>query len=268
MKVPSLALARTGVIVAAAILGGGHPAVMADPILPGFDLYETLPGSNLVFGPTSPIPSGFFGPGSDPFVGTVALGGLPIGPGLTDTVVQRMDPGPPSGGSGPINIELVALNLVSVMPITVTFNGGSTSSTWDVAIGLQPTPDSLGTIQVGHNDPSGGIFISGLLNVNLVLTFTETMSPFTMLQTNFSDTLTVPAAPATWSHTAPPQDAHNLAFPAGNLYSGPITASSARVNLLLGPAAVPEAGAWLMLGVAAAGVGGVKFARQSPRLRK
>jgi hypothetical protein len=42
----------------------------------------------------------------------------------TDTVVARMDPGPPEGGTGIIDIELVALHLRSVVPIDPDGSGG------------------------------------------------------------------------------------------------------------------------------------------------
>ena len=45
-------------------------------IAPGFDLFESPSGSSsLNFSGPSTIPAGFFGPGSDPFTGVVALGG-------------------------------------------------------------------------------------------------------------------------------------------------------------------------------------------------
>jgi hypothetical protein len=77
---------------------------LADPIDPGFDYFLTpAGGANIDLG-SGPIP----------------LEGVPLPYfrlGLTDTVVARMDPGPPEGGVGVVDIELVALHLKSVGPV-------------------------------------------------------------------------------------------------------------------------------------------------------
>src|SRR5262245_802601 len=86
----------------------------ATVIAPGYDLYQTIPvypafpfpsdASNADFS-NNPIPAGFFDPGSEPFDGRVIMVGQPIGPGSTDTIVQRLS-GLSSGQSGPIPIEI------------------------------------------------------------------------------------------------------------------------------------------------------------------
>jgi hypothetical protein len=50
-------------------------------IYPGIDLFVT-PNGGATFQDfsTTPIPAGFFGPGSDPFTGKVVYGGQPIAP--------------------------------------------------------------------------------------------------------------------------------------------------------------------------------------------
>jgi len=113
-----------------------HPdatALQAAPnrgIPPGDDCFRTecgggaFPGSDF-----SPLPPGFFDPGSTPFPGTVEFGGGETS-GQPDTVVQR--PGDPL--LQPIPIELVSLSLVSMEPITVTTEGANTPS-WDVEAG-------------------------------------------------------------------------------------------------------------------------------------
>src|SRR5205823_2534621 len=85
-----------------------------------------------------PIPAGFFDPGSqyqgipaDPFCG---------GPGFsqTDTIVRRnASNAMPPGGSAIVPIEIVALQLVSVQPITVNYSARPPEQ-WNVSSTLPP----------------------------------------------------------------------------------------------------------------------------------
>jgi hypothetical protein len=118
----------------------GAGAAHADPILPGFDYFLTPPGGAFV----------------DLGMGPIPLQGVPLpnmSLGLTDTVVARKDPGPPEGGTGIIDIELVALHLRSVNPIDVdpgpTFTPADLHITLDSSdrffTGLTPHPDGTGS---------------------------------------------------------------------------------------------------------------------------
>lgn len=116
----------------------------------------------------APIPAGFFFPGSDPFMGGINFGGSPIvtSPagvlGKADTIVRRLsdtvDLSP--GGIDTIPIEIVALSLTSVAPITVTTGAGS-PSLWNVDVCInQPQP--TGTIDLTLDTPEGGSYDSSL----------------------------------------------------------------------------------------------------------
>jgi hypothetical protein len=149
----------------------------ADPISPGFDLFETDPGSTyLQFqSPDTAVPPSFFGPGSDPFAGQVHFGGDPLltfqgqSIGDTDTVVQRLNAADPASLSGAtVPIEMVQLSLQSIEPITVTYNGGQSSELWDVHASLSPTSKSNGAIFI---EPLGTF--GSQLQVIPLLTFTR-----------------------------------------------------------------------------------------------
>ena len=156
----------------------------------GVDLYTTPPGgtSYLDFS-ASPIPGGIFGVGADAFIGTITFKGAPIdqtlaGPlGPTDTIWRRdatASIGP--GGSAAVPIEIVALSLVSVTPITVTYGGGSPEQ-WDVQVVLSNTVrQTRGTMTISQNGCScgeGGTFTASL-PVLPRLMFTRTLpSPAT-----------------------------------------------------------------------------------------
>lgn len=144
-----------------------------DPIPAGFDLFETDPAATHF---DVQIPADFFAPGSDPFTGQIKFAGEPLETfngapvGDADTIVERKAPADPLPDAT-VPIEIVALNLVSMEPITVTF-GGLYPQKWDVRAGLSPTRQSTGQIAIHKTDPAGGTFDSTLEVVPL-LTFTD-----------------------------------------------------------------------------------------------
>lgn len=156
----------------AAAFGAG---CLVDPppplvITAGDDVFHTPPGQSMMM---LDLPLGFFGPGSDPFIGTVQLGGSPFsnpsnhpfqpqGPfaqvAITsthrivdarqaatqgDTIISRLQtaqlhfPGSPAG-TQTVPIEIAAMSLVSVQPIIVTYNGGQNPQQWSVQVQVNP----------------------------------------------------------------------------------------------------------------------------------
>jgi len=108
----------------------------AASILRGSDYLTTLPGTFFDF----------------PGIGVVPLEGRPIGPGNTDTIVQRQANAilPTVGSSDTIPIEMVALSLHSVNPVNVT------GSFFDVFVHLTPSTRSIGTMTIHHEFPDNG----------------------------------------------------------------------------------------------------------------
>lgn len=202
----------------------------AGPIGPGFDLFMTLPGTFADLGP----------------LGIVGLKGLPIGPGTTDTIVQRL--GGTSAGfdfGGPpetIPIEIVALSLVSVAPVFIV------SSFFDVFVTLDPVPlgPTVGTMVVSHQNASGGTF-NAQLPVNALLTFSEVGNPLNTFASSFFDVFVSLDVP--WSHDPPPHDKHGGQFPAGGFFpSGPFSEAAQLAMHVVGPA-VPAPGTAALLGL-------------------
>ncbi len=148
---------------------------IAQDIPAGGDNYIIQSSSTLTL-PPGLIPADFFGPGSDPFEGTVYIDG--------DTTVDRINdvtfPGGPSPVETTVPIELVALHLVSIEPITVTHNGGQDPELWDLSIELPgpgPTPaPAVGTLTPTKTHANGGTFDS-TLNVEPVYIFTRVSGP-------------------------------------------------------------------------------------------
>ncbi|MGH2687299.1 MAG: hypothetical protein ACRDKW_00605, partial [Actinomycetota bacterium] len=204
---------RLGVWLALPLLAGAAAPLRAADVLPGIDMWTT-PGSGLTFDDFSgnPIPADFFDPGSDPFTGVVVLIGQPLpdlGPPTApsvfpaDTIVRRpmtaVLPGP--GSQDTIPIEIVALNLVSVNPITVTYNGGQNPEPWDVRVCLSAVaPQMQGGMTVRQECPTGGTYDSTLpvvpklvfTRVNPPAIRTLDPAPQVMLAFNGADWVAIP----------------------------------------------------------------------------
>jgi hypothetical protein len=157
----------------------------ANYIEPGIDLWTTPPGHSFDDHFTAtPIPPNFFGPGSDPFQGTICLQGDPLltNPaglfGFTDCIIERNAPAmlPGVGSNDVVPIEIVALNLVSCNPITVTYPS-SPSQLWDVRVVLSSNqPQQIGQMDIRRECCNGGTFTSNL-PVTPKFIFTEVGSP-------------------------------------------------------------------------------------------
>lgn len=123
------------------------------------------PGTSVDFGNVgaSPIPADFFGPGSDPFDGPVGFQGAANPATPCDTDIVAGGPVICSGAGFPrscdqVSIEIVALDLKSIDPITVTFNGGQNPESWDVTLILTPGTQPQGTLDATLEHANGGTF--------------------------------------------------------------------------------------------------------------
>ncbi|HUV29614.1 MAG TPA: prenyltransferase/squalene oxidase repeat-containing protein [Acidobacteriota bacterium] len=142
-------------------------------LVPGVDLWETSRDGSMippnVFA-SYPVPADFFGPGSDPFDGAVVWGGdpLPTDPlgALPDVdgIVERKSAAslPSDGSSDQVGIEIVALSLVSVEPITVTYDGGVVTEAWNVRVCLSQNAQTAGIMDLSRECCLGGSFDASL----------------------------------------------------------------------------------------------------------
>lgn len=167
-------------------------------VLGGFDLFETVSGTQVNLGPLGAIPP------NQPFQG-VPLLKFDFGMGEvdtfnTDTIVQRLGTATPESPTVPIRME--ALQLMSMNQ----FNVGA--GTGFLFVTLQSDrvgggTDSTGTLTItfGPEVPEGeshGTFDS-TLNVAFDIRFGALNGPII-----FSDTLTLTADDIPWSHFPPP----------------------------------------------------------------
>jgi hypothetical protein len=144
-------------------------------VSPGIDCYITE-NAMIMFGPPDnpPLPADFFGPGSDPFDGIIALKGKPLPGGVVDTLIQRVNGAdlPSGGASAMVDVEMVALSLTSIAPIRVTYYGGMVESFFDVFVTI-PEPSS-GQMSIVRTHENGGTFnIDSFFDITYQIEFTE-----------------------------------------------------------------------------------------------
>jgi hypothetical protein len=126
----------------------------------GFNLFQTTPGTTFYFG--SPVPNmQFVDFEGNPF-DFFDFGSGPVSIGPTDTIIERKEVVDLTGGSDTIDIEIVALSLVSSAPVDLGFGAGFE----DIFINLNtssPTSQSTMTIfNAGEGEPHG--LFNSLLN--------------------------------------------------------------------------------------------------------
>jgi hypothetical protein len=155
----------------------------ADVISANRDYWVTPAGEAQMSFADDPIPDDFFFLGSDAFGGTVVFRGEPIPTvpsnaiGKADTIVERLastsDLG--IGASEMIPIQLVALSLVSIQPISVGDGGGGFVD-YDVRVCLPSGAQQQGTMEITRTQQNGGTFLASV-PVEPIFEFTEVGNP-------------------------------------------------------------------------------------------
>ncbi len=123
----------------------------------GSEGYNPSTGSGIGFGPgmgLGPIPPDFFGPGSDPFEGQIALSGA----GTPMLVEREAVYIPDSTGEETVDTEIVELSLRSTAPITVTYGGGP-DSFFDVYVELETSSPGTALVNTSGGGSGGGGYI-------------------------------------------------------------------------------------------------------------
>lgn len=160
----------------ASVAAQGPCANGASCVALGSDYFQTLMGTNFNFG----------GP-----IGMVDFMGKPIGPGATDTIVQRQADAVINGNAIPI--QLVALSLASTAPVDIM------GSFFDVFITLNPDIASTGQMMI-MGSLAGGTFSSSF-NVAFDAHFVPVGvgQPFDIF-----NEITLSNSGSPWSPTPPP----------------------------------------------------------------
>ena len=159
------------------------------PESPASSVHPGGPGGDI-----DPIPADFFGPGSDPFDGVIALQGESLGSTEfpnPDAIIERTSPAnlpEPYPSSDLIPIEIIELSLVSTAPIVVTYNGGLDPELWNVELELSTNPQPAGNMDITKNDANGGVFNYLPLYVYPRLIFTQTSPPYNTMEWDLGGT--------------------------------------------------------------------------------
>ena len=143
-------------------------AAMSTYIQAGNDEFETTGNGETYHNfQASPVPAGFFGTGSKQYAGLVPLVGVPLNPQVndTDTIIHR-NSDVLSPGSTTIN--MTALNLAGINPITVSYDDNHTES-WTVKVNLSDVQASGGSMSFN----SDGSAFDSSLSVFPKFTFTR-----------------------------------------------------------------------------------------------
>jgi hypothetical protein len=173
------------------------------------------------------LPADYFGPGSDPFEGQVALApGEPLDPTSAEGVIAVAWPAPPVWPADPpgtvntVEIEIVGLSLKSAQPITVTYFGGTNQELWRVEVGLSVMPPPPGLCTATKTHENGGTYDAELI-VQPRFVF-ERMSDGQIVELDTGlegwAPLTVPTVvPCDWVHA--PDPTLQLAAPSAGLFT-------------------------------------------------
>ena len=146
-------------------------------ITPGIDIWSTrADGSTYLDFAKIPVPSGFFCQRSEPFTGRVVLKGKPLATGIpgslgiTDTIVERLDPAVFNDmGVAFTRIQIRALQLESVAPIKTACGD------YTLRVDLSG-PQPVSRLRITRDNEQGGHF-SAPIGVNVKLSFSPVSNP-------------------------------------------------------------------------------------------
>jgi hypothetical protein len=170
----------------------------ADPIGPGFDLFETQKGTQVTI----------------PGLGRFTLAGAALDPtlGNTDTIVQRLAGTDFPGGIGTVPLQLYALNLRTIRGIAPKANLINLRVIGGTSLGV---PEPIGEMTISQFSPAIGGQFSSSLPINALVTATR-LDGTVVFQGTLSATLT--SSGNLWSSTPAHGYPSTSAFPAGNFY--------------------------------------------------
>jgi hypothetical protein len=227
---------RILVLAALTVLTVSIGYAKAGDILPGFDLLNTPNQS-----------------ASIPGLGNVMEQGVPIGPGNTDTIVQRFN-GLADGQSGVINAQIVALSIAGSI-----VSGPFTGDTFSVK--LDPSHASLGQLNVTNPPGPGGGTFTSFFDVFTDITISQGSNVVAIVP---HEDLLSSVGTTPWAEIPAPNYPNDPSHPSGGFYITPAGINFTGPLPHVDPAAItPEPASLTLLGIAAAsGLGYIGWRRR------
>jgi hypothetical protein len=225
------------ILAALTIFLGSVRQATAGTISPGFDLL------------TTPIQTATI-----PGLGDVIEHGVPIGPGNTDTIVQRFN-GLADGQSGVVNAQIVGLSIAGTI-----VDGPFAGDMFKVA--LDPSHASLGQLNVTNPaGPAGGTFTS-FFDVFTDITISSGSSVIAVVP---HEDLITSVGTTPWAETPAPGYPNDPSHPAGGFYITPAGIMHTGPHPVVDPATdipAPEPATLTLFGIGVAGMAGYTVRRR------
>jgi hypothetical protein len=163
-------------------------SVLAADVLPGYDLFETTTGTNLMGIPLMGVP-----------LGTFDFGSGPVNVGDTDTIVQRLSTAtPPSlpGTAPTISTQMLALDMETVTPTNL---GAGVNNYFVTLQSAHGGPATTGTLDISFDAAGDGGTFNSTFDVFYDIRVGSLTGPIVA-----SSNLTLTGTDNSWNRIAPP----------------------------------------------------------------
>ncbi|HUO10397.1 MAG TPA: PEP-CTERM sorting domain-containing protein [Phycisphaerae bacterium] len=168
------------------------PALAANDILPGYDLFQSLPGTELNGQPFIGDPLGTFN-----FGGTIGVQGV----GNADTIIQRLgsavSPTLPSTSPVTVQVQMQALQLMTPTPVDLGAGTGFYFVTLQSARPAGGTP-TTGNLSISFDSTGSGGTFDSFFDVFFDIRFGSLSGPIVQ-----STDITLTGTGNTWTRTPP-----------------------------------------------------------------
>jgi len=155
-------------LIGGLVITGLPSSALAGPVPDNVDFFMIVPGIGNSFQDFSstPLPVGFFGPGSLSFTATVVFTGVTLSPAESsaNVTVRRLDTAKfshPFPSDATVGLRIEDMSLGNLSTIRVGFLDGHTE-TWNLTVGRSSAPQPTGSMTITHSTNEGGNWTASL----------------------------------------------------------------------------------------------------------